>query len=366
MSEGTRFQGARLRIARLIHGWTKAELADRLAVSRQYIHALEIGSKQASEEFVAALCLVLKVTPAFFASQLPSEVREEECHFRSRSSMPAKVADQVVSIGTALELVVTHLDSKLTLPQVDFPVLEAKTPDDLELAAESCRVHWKLGVGPISNMTRVLENAGAVVMTFNGGRHEVDALSMARVRPIVVRNTLKQSPGRQRFDLAHECAHLIVHQGVQTGDKETETQANRFASAFLMPRKAFLGEFPARSARLDWKAVYALKLRWRVSARAVVHRAFDLDLIDVNQFAAANRFLNYSGQARVERYDDRIPSESPELLNTAIAAYLRAYQVSGADFCRTLGMTPALLEQLVPGALRGWMPGDRQAVQGRG
>lgn len=60
------FQGAKLRIARLLNGWTKADLAERLHVSRQFIHALEIGDKPASQDLVAALSLLLKVQPNFF------------------------------------------------------------------------------------------------------------------------------------------------------------------------------------------------------------------------------------------------------------------------------------------------------------
>jgi len=346
MSNGN-FQGTKLRIARLLNGLTKADLAEQLQVSRQFVHTLEVGTKVASQDMVAALSLLLKVQPSFFFDPLQTEVREEECHFRSRRSMPDKVAEQIISRGTALELIVKFLDSKLELPTVNFPSFEIKDDHEIEEAAIACRAHWKLGSGPISNMCRVLENAGAVVTMFDGDRHEVDALSMARNRPIVVRNTLKQSPGRQRFDLAHECGHLVIHQGISTGDKVTEGQANRFASAFLMPKDQLIKEFPSMPTRLDWQAIYSLKIRWRVSAKAVIRRAHDLDLIDAVQYATGNRFLNQTGQSKVEKFDEKIPHEEPELLKSAISAYLGEYDSSPAEFSRQLGMTPAMVEQLV-------------------
>lgn len=346
MAINSGFQGAKLRIARLLNGWTKADLANHLQVSRQFIHALEVGEKQASQDMVAALALSLKVQPSFFFTSLENEVKEEECHFRSRRSMPDKVADQIISFGTALELLVRFLDRELDLPSVDFPSLEAHTDEEVELAAETCRKHWGLGFGPISSMIRVLENAGAVVTLFHGDRHEIDALSMARARPIVVRNTLKQAPGRHRFDLAHECAHLVIHQGISTGDHTTEGQANRFASAFLMPREQFLKEFPVMIGRLDWQAIYSLKGRWRVSAKAIIRRAKDLGLIDDVQYASGNRFLNSSGQAKNERYDENIPFEEPELLRMAVAAYCSAASISSAELAKKVGMTPSLVETL--------------------
>lgn len=70
--------------------------------------------------------------------------------------------------------------------------------------------------------------------------------------------------------LSHECAHLIMHRGIETGDKATENQANRFARAFLLPRASFIQEFP-RGSSLNWKAIFALKLRW--SARSLAGEA---------------------------------------------------------------------------------------------
>ena len=341
------FQGAKLRVARLLNGWTKADLADHLQVSRQFIHALEVGQKPVSQDMLAALSLLLKVQSSFFLEPLQFEVREEECHFRSRRSLPDKVAEQIISHGTALEMIVRFLDNALTLPMVNFPTLEVHSTEEIEQAAEYCRKRWGLGTGPIASMCRVLETAGAIVSLYAGDRQEVDALSMARIRPIVLRNTFKQSPGRQRFDLAHECAHLVIHQGVATGDKETEAQANKFGSALLMPREAFSREFPVMPARIDWHAIYSLKVRWRVSAKAIIRRGHDLGKLDANQYAIGNRFLMQTGQSKVERFDEKIPLEEPELLRTAIGAYLNAYSSTPAALAKQVSMTPSMIEQLI-------------------
>jgi Zn-dependent peptidase ImmA (M78 family) len=168
-------------------------------------------------------------------------------------------------------------------------------------------------------MMRVVENAGAIVTYFQGVSERVDALSMDRARPIIVRSSLKESLCRQRFDLAHECGHLVAHRGLQTGDRETEDQANRFASAFLLPRAGFIPEFPVGKT-LNWTAIYQLKLRWKVSARAIIRRAFDLRLISARQYRTANIHLVKTGQARVEKYDNELPLEQPELLDNALQA----------------------------------------------
>ena len=98
--------------------------------------------------------------------------------------------------------------------------------------AELSRDYWELGRGPIENVTRLAENIGVVVTSFKSISKEIDALSLVTKRPIIVRSEAKESVCRQRFDISHEIGHFVLHQGIQTGDRLTESEANLFASAF--------------------------------------------------------------------------------------------------------------------------------------
>lgn len=53
---------------------------------------------------------------------------------------------------------------------------------------------------------------------------KVDALSVNRKFPIIIRNIAKESACRIGFDLAYECGHLIMHDGIETGCKQTERE----------------------------------------------------------------------------------------------------------------------------------------------
>jgi Zn-dependent peptidase ImmA (M78 family) len=299
------------------------DLGDRASITRQFGHQVETGARAPNFEMVHVFAEVLGVTPRFFHVKKEIPVMPEQCHFRKQQTTPAYVTSQVLARGTLLDSLIGELDRVLRLPRVDFPDIRVRSVDDIERTAEACRLHWKLGLtGPITNMMRVVENAGAVVTYFKGISERVDALSMDRPRPIVVRSSLKESLCRQRFDLAHECGHLVMHRGTQTGDRDSEEQSNRFASAFLLPRAGFIPEFPVGKT-LNWAAIFRLKLRWKVSARAIIHRAFDLRLITANQYRTANIHLVKAGQARVERYDDELPLETPELLDNALNALER-------------------------------------------
>ena len=342
------FHGDKLRLARLLAGRSLDELGGLVATSRQFIHQLETGAKEPTEGMRDALAAALAVTPAFFAMPAINPVREEDCHFRRLASAPRGLVAQAVARGRAIEAFVDALEGQVRLPIVDFP--ESARPaslDAIERIAENARQHWGLGLdGPITSMMRVVENAGAVVVQFDDLTDRIDALSMARRRPIIVRSTAKDAGARLRFDLAHETAHLVMHQGVVTGDSVTEGEAHRFAGAFLIPRIAFAREFPRNRRALDWNSLLAMKLRWKVATRAIVRRAFDLGLIDAAQYRTANIQLVKTGQAKAERYDELVAVEEPELLRAAIEWLSKRDRIVLHRLLAELGMAPALFVRL--------------------
>lgn len=346
MEPKSKIAGEQLRLARLAHGYSLEEVGERVGATRQFIHQLETGARSASDDLVAALADELGVTPSFLAELIPSTVRPEQCHFRGHITRPASVTSQVLARGTLLDKFVGAIEEHLDLPEVRFPDLPASSAEEIEQAAEEARRYWGLGTtGPIISMMRVVENAGAVVTYFGGLSERVDAFSMDRRRPVIVRSSLKESLCRQRFDFAHECGHLIMHRGIQTGDRITEDQAHRFASAFLFPRGAVLREFP-RGRTINWRSLFELKLRWKMSVRALIRRGYDLGLISPAQYRTANIHLVKTGQAKIETYDGdgTLPIEQPELLKSAILALDQVVYGGALAVGQRIGFTPAMLE----------------------
>jgi Zn-dependent peptidase ImmA (M78 family)/DNA-binding XRE family transcriptional regulator len=345
METKAKIAGEQLRLARLAHGYSLEEVGERVGATRQFIHQLETGARSGSDDLIMALADELGVTPAFLAELIPSTVRPEQCHFRGHITRPASITSQVLARGTLLDKFIAAVEELLELPEVSFPDLPAKSAEEIEQAAEEARRYWGLGTtGPILSMMRVVENAGAIVTYFGDLSERVDAFSMDRRRPIIVRSSLKESLCRQRFDFAHECGHLIMHRGIQTGDRTTEDQAHRFASAFLFPRGAVLREFP-RGRTMNWRALFELKLRWKMSVRALVRRGYDLGLLSPAQYRTANIHLVKTGQAKNEMYDadGTLPIEQPELLPSAIAALEGAVEGGAVIVGRRVGFTSEML-----------------------
>ncbi|MCP4344456.1 MAG: ImmA/IrrE family metallo-endopeptidase [Desulfobacterales bacterium] len=339
------FYGEKLRLARTFNGFTLAELGEHVAVSRQYLQRVEVNpSISPNAELINALAEVLHVKPEFFFEPLTGEVREETCRFRKLKTTPKHIRNRAISYGTIFNLILLYLENEFDIPPVNIPSVSIKTREDTERASEKCRVRWKLlRDAPVHNMIRSLERAGIVTTTFGEVSDKIDAFSYLSVRPVIVRNTEKNSTSRARFDLAHELGHLVLHQGIEEDEPYLEEQANHFASAFLLPRVAFFQEFP-RSSRINWGELIDMKTRWGVSLQAIIRRAYDLGIINAVAYRKANVYINQLGWRTNEPAEEKIPAEHPEIVPECFEM-LNNQGVSPGDIAYMLYLTVFILEK---------------------
>ena len=104
----------------------------------------------------------------------------------------------------------------------------------------------------------------------------------------------EHSVARQRFTLAHELGHYLLHRNEQDvfvdaplyrdkksslGTDRLEIEANAFASAFLLPEKLLEREVNAPVDPLDEAQLQHLANRYKVSVQAVVYRLMRLNLM---------------------------------------------------------------------------------------
>ncbi len=275
------FRPLRLQLARELRGLSKSELAGKTSKTPSAISQFELGKTKPDVETVFRLALALGVPPRFFARSAHSDVliSVEECHFRSLRSASQKERRQLLAIGTLLSDLLSTLEEYVSLPEVDFPDcrMTPETSLDIEKCADSVRKHWGLGFGPIVDMVRLVESKGVIICPLVQGSEKVDAFSYwHKKRPFIFLLLTKESASRARFDVAHETGHLVMHPDVLPGDPLLERQANKFASAFLLPRESFEAECPTR---LDFGHFFELKNRWKVSVPALIRRAYDLGKI---------------------------------------------------------------------------------------
>lgn len=343
------FNGAALRLARLFCALSLEDVASRIGKTRQYVHKLETAQGAPSAQLLLELAVALQVEPDFFYMSGVGTLAEEQVHFRKLFTTRVAIKQVAMARAQLTGMLVAFLEKRLKLPSLDVPsIADATSLEDVERAAEKCRRHWELGLGPITNMTRLAEVVGAVVTTFRSISTEIDAMSFDFGRPIIVRNEAKRSAARQRFDVAHELAHAVLHSGRLTGDHATETEANRFACALLVPRAMMTKLFPrSRGQRLDWIGLAEFKRTWGLSKAAVLYRARLLGLLSDEQYRSGVVNLKRSGQAIKESEDDLIPMEEPTLLRQSFDLLASRRKMFAPEIARELRISVDLLDDLV-------------------
>lgn len=286
------FEPRKLTQAREFNGLTKAELAELVEKTPSAITQFESGKIKPDAPTIGQMALVLGMPVSFFSKKPKTQVMvQEDCHFRSLRAASQKERKKIIALGSLQSEILSYCEEHIDLPleQVSHLSKNIQSVDDIESLATEVRACWGLGLGPIPNLIQLLESKGVVATIVPDSCHNVDAFSTwVENRPtmFLVNNG---SSSRLRFDAGHELCHLIAHSDVSPGDQELERQANRFSSAFLLPKDTFYKECPKY---LNWNLIFELKQKWRVSAAAIIRRAYDLEQLSESSYRRAQIYIN--------------------------------------------------------------------------
>lgn len=301
------FNPQRLILGRKRRKMTARALAGAINVSPITISRLENGANEPEDPTVDALAAALNFPREFFFAEEIDELPAGAASFRSLSSMSARERDAALSAGAIAYLFHDWVADRFNLPDGDIPdVREDASPEG---AAQTVRTQWGLGAQPISNMVKLLESKGIRVFSLCEDTKNVDAFSCWRAdRPFVFLNTFK-STERSRFDAAHELGHLVMHRhGAPQDSRQAESEADKFASAFLMPADDVASRIRYVSS-LDSLVKY--KQRWGVSVAALNYRLHRLGIVSEWQNRSLNVELSSRGYRRQE--PEGLPPEASAL-----------------------------------------------------
>lgn len=321
-------EGTRLTLARKLRGFSKKELAELVKVTPKSIADYENDATNPSSEIEQRLMQALRFPEAFFNLHTTEPMPEEAISFRARTKLKRSQKDIATAEATLATELSDWCNAKFNLPNTDVPAIEGVDP---VLAAEMLRKEWKMGEGAIPNLLALLESHGIRIFFAGEIGNEVDAFSYWEPKtecPYVFLTTSK-SGERRRMDAAHELGHLVMHRNLDMGTsatKEIETEANRFASAFLMPKSTMLKYTPRGFSLLD---AVALKKRWKVSVAAFIYRSHDIGLLTDWQYHNLFKQLSSAGwrtdepnaiipeQSEVNKQVITLLSKTPKKLSTA-------------------------------------------------
>lgn len=331
------FNPNRLALARRRRGMNITSLAFATDVSTKSISNYERGDKQPSEETLERIATTLKFPPEFFFEPDIEVIAKAAASFRSLASMTASQRDQALGAGTLVLLLDTWIERRFQRPDPDIPSVDNADPEE---AAELVRAEWRLGTRPISNMLHLLESHGVRAFSLDEHSRNVDAFSFWRDgRPYVMLNTAK-SAEHGRFDSAHELGHLVLHRE-DTDNRDTEHEANQFASALLMPRAAMLAS-GLQHASLP--TLVKRKSEWKVSVVALIYRLHTVGVLTDWQYRSLCIAASKKGYRTTEPRP--VPHERSAVLDKVLK-HLRTQGVSRRDIAADLHIDVEDFDRLV-------------------
>jgi Zn-dependent peptidase ImmA (M78 family)/transcriptional regulator with XRE-family HTH domain len=344
------FNPSRLALARKRRGLSKTTLAERSGISVRSLGYYESKSSdvEPSDDHVRILAGCLELPIEFFYGADVEELSADAASFRSLKTMTASQQAAALAAGTFANMVCEWIEKKFALPTPSIPSLRGLEP---EAAAQALRAEWGLGERPIPNTVHLLEVHGVRVFSLPVDSHKVDAFSLwHRGKPFVFLNT-KKSAEHARFDVAHELAHLTLHTHGIYRSRQTEFEADTFASAFLMPRGGIFGHTPPAST-ISVRTIHKHKKRWGVSALALVHRLHKLGIIKEWQYRTLCIELTAAGYRSNE---DEMPRDTSQVF-AKVFKTLRAEGITRGAIARDLMITSAELDSLLVGLVIASVP----------
>ncbi len=363
MSGEANYLGLRIQEGREARLLTQVELASRVDLTRATISAYEKGLRNPGIETLSRIATTLELPLAYFRSDRPiRETRNTPISYRRKSRASLGRLRRVEKYEEWLADIHSVYSRYLALPVTNLHFedneFEELDSDKIEAAAAKLRSDWGMGIGPVSDLTAFAEANGIVIGKADLDQDVDGASDWRGERPFIILNSRVKSCVRQRFSLAHEIGHLVLHRLADETDFERqehhkllEDQANQFAQAFLFPMRAYSREVP--NLRFDY--LVELKRRWKVSMQAIVMRGKSLGIVDETRVVYFYRQLSERGFSRTyEPLDNELQIETPTIFSRAaellekeggisLLDLIDDTVLSKHDFCMLTGIDPKRL-----------------------
>lgn len=341
--------GERVRLAREATRLTQQELAARAEIAQATVSEIEAGRVLRPEN--DAIGKIARATgfPESFFGRGPLPDLPEGRYRRLKRGTSIKVDRQLrAQVRQVLELI-QHSESILRLPPIAIEP-RRQVPSLAAIEQIGAEVRASLGVGerdPIPNVTRATERAGIVVLRlpielpFHDGFSAWPDYGLDG-RPVIAL-TGRRSPDRERFTIAHELGHLILHtlRGDEVSPKQAEDEANRFAGALLIPLPAAKD---AMRPPVTLRILMNVKAHYGASIAASAQRALDLGMISRAHFVSLRRQLSARRWTRDEPIE--VTSESPVLIGKIVDGV--AGKGSMTERAKRVSMSPFTLQAIAP------------------
>lgn len=348
------FNGNRLRSARLYRNMTIKELAEKTGVTKQAISQFENGLSSPSFETLLQLVNALKFPRDYFYEDDKIEIEIGNTYFRALLTTNKKDRISQIEKTKILGKIYSFLNIYIEFPNQNVPEIDIEEKS-IEEIAQAARCYWGLGNEPIPDMVYLLEKNGIIVTSFSTGDRFIDAFSQKqkindKEQFFVILGEDKESVVRRQFSAAHELGHILLHN--ETLDieqisrqefREMESEANEFASAFLLPAKSFMNDLIYPN---NLEFYIELKKKWKVSISAMIIRAYKLKAITYNQYQYLMRQISRKGWKTKEPLDDILQPSRPMVLRKSIDMLISNGVLTGEEIVKQLSRYGLSLDRI--------------------
>lgn len=278
--------GERIERARNAAGLSLRELGTILGISHTAVRKYEKDNLMPSSKQLIMIAKAVDVRIDYFFR--PVEVKIEGIEYRKRSTITQKVLKRITSDvyeqaerwEELLGLYPQKPIPDFTLPE-DLPKV-VETNEHIEAIAEQMRHAWELGLNPIPDLIDTLESRGIMVIVspIDAGKKFDGLAGSIGQKPLVVVSE-EWSGDRQRFTLAHELGHLVLH-GRLPDNADEEAACNHFAGAFLLPKSAVHEAFGAHRKAINLNELSMIKEEFGLSMSSILYRALQCNVISTS------------------------------------------------------------------------------------
>lgn len=340
-SRPTNYVPGRIKMARIMNGYSMSELATLLSLTPQAISQYELGLSRPSDAVMLKMTNLLDFPIEFFMKSLSKEdYAISASFFRRKKTVSVKQRNAFEEKTKLVTEIVDYLSEYIDFPDVnlpnisDFSITDDINPIEMDGLTSYVRKFWKISDGPIENVSDILQQHGIIISRIDHTNAKMDAFSNWKdARPFIYLNTARSSL-RDRFDMAHELGHLLMHTKYTDDDLSdgrlydiVEKQANLFASSFLMQSKEFFKEVVTSS--ID--RLLVIKRIWKVSVSSMIYKIQDFNILSDYQIDYLKRQMTERHMWREEPFDDIADYDAPDVLKQAIDVILEEGMASVSD-----------------------------------
>ena len=331
-------------IGRQSRGYSQLELAKLTGLAQPSISRFEKGEVRCGIAELQLIAEALEYPFRFFILPEKRLVHNGTgvFHRHRKSKISDKQLDSIHAKLNILRIQIKRLlhfanmEPAYSLPRYDLRDFGG----DPAAVARQLRKDWQIPAGPIPDMVEVLEGAGTIIVNsiFEDGDFSAVAqyVPESGVPPLVFLDVTKPTD-HQRFSLAHELGHLVMH---HIHSNDVDDQSNTFAGEFLAPE----AEIAPSLLLVAIPTLFRLKPYWKMSALAILERAHRLNRI------TKTRYVSLRNKMRLNGYLINEPSplspENPTILRDLFHVCSHDHGFSLQELSEILLMSPDELRKV--------------------